>query len=161
MEKINTEILVSSLLLCGFDRVDPFLYTFVLGKLNIDNKNMKIFEFEDKELTETFKSYVNYDGVVFTLKEGIDLDTSIIHTKNHVWPLKNVLQTNRKLLEYLQQLDFIEIISKKLYNIGEYESISEEKFNYLFSNKEKQMINMLETKEGHIETKIKVKEIVN
>ena len=38
MEKINTEILVSSLFSIGFDKVDVALFTYTLWQLSIDNK---------------------------------------------------------------------------------------------------------------------------
>ena len=37
MEKINSEILISTLFLIGFDRVDSLLFKYALGKLSIDN----------------------------------------------------------------------------------------------------------------------------
>ena len=47
MEKINTEILVSSLFVIGFDKVDALLYTYTLGQLSLDNQKLQLFEFED------------------------------------------------------------------------------------------------------------------
>ena len=45
MERINTEILVSSLLVSGFDKVDSCLYTLILGLLGHQNVDMMQFEF--------------------------------------------------------------------------------------------------------------------
>ena len=70
MEKINTEILVSSLFTIGFDKVDPLLYTYTLGQLSIDNQKLQLFEFEDSETSQKFNDYVNYDGIIFKLKDG-------------------------------------------------------------------------------------------
>ncbi len=39
MEKINTEILVSSLFTIGFDKVDALLYTYTLGQLSLIIRN--------------------------------------------------------------------------------------------------------------------------
>ena len=43
MEKINTEILVSSLFKLGFDKVDSILFTYTLAKITIDG----VFSFEE------------------------------------------------------------------------------------------------------------------
>ena len=48
MEKINTEILVSSLFKIGFDKVDSLLYTNTLGKLSIDNQKSQLFHLNKK-----------------------------------------------------------------------------------------------------------------
>ena len=68
MEKINTEILVSSLFSIGFDKVDAVLFTYTLGQLSIDNKQLQLFEFEDSETHQIFNKYLDYDGIVFKLK---------------------------------------------------------------------------------------------
>lgn len=41
MEKINSEILISTLFLIGFDRVDSLLFKYTLGKLSVDNIEKK------------------------------------------------------------------------------------------------------------------------
>ena len=64
MEKINTEILVSSLFTIGFDKVDAVLFTYTLGQLSIDNQQLQLFEFEDSEIHQMFNKYVDYDGIV-------------------------------------------------------------------------------------------------
>lgn len=43
MEKINSEILISTLFLIGFDRVDSLLFKYVLGKLSIDNIKKRFY----------------------------------------------------------------------------------------------------------------------
>ena len=52
MEKINSEILISTLFLIGFDRVDSLLFKYVLGKLSIDNIEKKILYLKMKNLVE-------------------------------------------------------------------------------------------------------------
>ena len=47
MEKINTESLISSLFILGFDQVDSVLFTYTLGKLSLDDKE-KQFYFEEQ-----------------------------------------------------------------------------------------------------------------
>ena len=100
MEKINTEILVSSLFTIGFDKVDPLLYTYTLGQLSIDNQKLQLFEFEDSETSQKFNDYVNYDGIIFKLKDGVTLETNVSHVENHVWPLGKALHTNKKSILY-------------------------------------------------------------
>ena len=49
MEKIDSEIIISSLFLMGFNQVDSLLYTYTLGKITTDNIFEETFEFKDKE----------------------------------------------------------------------------------------------------------------
>lgn len=41
MEKITTEVLLTTLFEYGFDKVDPVLFTLVLGKASIDDAKKK------------------------------------------------------------------------------------------------------------------------
>lgn len=159
MEMINTEILVSSLLVLGFDVVDAHLFTYVLAQLTIDNRNTKVFEFKDRPTSQTFNTYINYDGIVFSIKDGFNLDTNISLTKNYTLPLKKVLHTNRRLLQYLQQLDFEQIVLRKLSSMGGFELITKEKYNYLFSSKEKELLEKIYSKKDHKDIRIRTKEI--
>ena len=45
MEKINSEMIISSLFVIGFDKVDPLLYAYTLGQLSIYNRQLQLFEF--------------------------------------------------------------------------------------------------------------------
>lgn len=132
MEKINTEILVSSLFSIGFDKVDSVLFTYILGKLSFDNQKLKLFEFEDSATHQIFNKYVDYDGFVFKLKDGITLDTMASYNDESFYPLKKLLNTNRKLIEYLSQLDYSEIVLKKLefYGIENKEQLNDLMFSY-------------------------------
>ena len=112
MEKINTEILVSSLFAIGFDKVDALLYTYTLGQLSIDNQQLQLFEFEDEETHQIFNKYVDYDGIIFKLKDGITLDTMASYNDEKFYPLRKMLNTNSRLIEYLSGLDFRKIIIK-------------------------------------------------
>lgn len=134
MEKINTEILVSSLFSIGFDKVDAALFTYTLRQLSIDNKQLQLFEFEDSETHPIFNKYVDYDGIVFKLKDGITLDTMASYNDEKFYPLRKMLNTNKKLIEYLSGLDFSGIVLKKAesYGIQNIEQIDESRF----SNKE-------------------------
>lgn len=118
MININSEMLVSSLFVLGFDSVDSMLFTYTLGKLSLDNHKLNLFEFKDDLTTNTFNKYVDYNGITFKLKEGYSLDTNVSPIEGHNFPLRYALQTNKKLLEYLQNIDFKEIVSKKISTIG-------------------------------------------
>ncbi len=137
MEKINTEILVSSLFTIGFDKVDALLYTYTLGQLSIDNQKLQLFEFEDSEPSQKFNDYVDYDGTIFKLKDGVTLETNVSPVANHVWPLGKALHTDKKLIEYLGSLNFANIVQKKARIIG-LESLQEKE--KLFSSKEKEIL---------------------
>ena len=141
MEKINTEVLVSSLFSIGFDKVDNVLFTYTLGQLSIDNQQLQLFEFEDSETHQLFNKYVDYDGIVFKLKDEITLDTMVSYNNEKFYPLKKMLNTNKKLIEYLSQLDFSEIVLKKakLYGMQNIEQIDK----YRFSNKELEIFQQL------------------
>ena len=130
METINTEIVVSSLFNVGFDKVDPALFVFVLAKLSMDDKN-QLFSFDDQKASITFDKYVDYDGVVFKLKDGFQIDTNVSHVEGFVLPLGKALITNRYLIKYLQNLDFSEIILKKaeIYGVQSIEDIDESRFS--------------------------------
>ena len=149
MEKINTEILVSSLFIMGFDKVDDALFTYTLGQLSIDNKQLQLFEFEDSETHQLFNKYVDYDGIVFKLKVGITLGTMASYNGGKFYPLRKMLNTSKKLIEYLSQLDFSGIVLKKAesYGIQNIEQIDESRF----SNKEIDILKKLEKKYIHEE----------
>ena len=137
MEKINTEILVSSLFAIGFDKVDALLYTYTLGQLSIDNQQLQLFEFEDEETHQIFNKYVDYDGIIFKLKDGITLDTMASYNDEKFYPLRKMLNTNSRLIEYLSGLDFRKIIIKKIEALGVDRLDS---FDLLFSNREKEIM---------------------
>ena len=137
MDIINSEIVVSSLFVAGFDKVDVFLYTYTLSQLSIDNRKTKLFSFEDTALSQTFNKYFDYNGIVFILKDGYSLDSNIFNREGYNLPLRKVLHVNKKLIDYLNNLDFVPIIAKKIEDIG-IENI--EKLEYLFSSKEKKII---------------------
>ena len=141
MEKINTEILVSSLFTIGFDKVDALLYTYTLGQISIDNQKLQLFEFEDSETGEKFNEYVDYDGFIFKLKDGITLDTMVSYNNETFYPLRKMLNTNKKLIEHLSQLDFSEIVLKKAEAYGIQSTGNIE--SSLFSEKEKDILRLL------------------
>lgn len=142
MEKISTEAIVSSLFVLGFDKVDSLLYTYLLGKLTIDNHRLSLFEFEEKPFSELFIKYVDYDNSVFKIKDGYTLDTNVSPIEDYNWTLRDLFSRNCELIEYLNNLDFSEIVAKKLesYNIARQDDIEQK-----FSTKEITLIEQLNT----------------
>ena len=132
MEKINTEMLVSSLFNIGFDKVDSVLFSYVLGQLAIDNQELKIFEFEDSDVHQIFDKYVDFDGIAFKLKDGITLDSMVSYNGKKFYPLSKLLNTSRVLTQYLSQLDFSDIVLKKAktYGAEKLEQIDESRFSH-------------------------------
>lgn len=137
MKIINTEALVSSLFVIGFDRIDSILYTYTLGALTIDNQKTNMFQFENKELSSTFNKYVDSSSWGFKLKEGYTLDTNISTIKDYNWTLRDLFNKNKDLIEYLRNFDFSKIITKKVELCG-IENVSQ--LDTRFSNKEIELI---------------------
>ena len=96
----------------------------------MDDKN-QLFSFDDQKASITFDKYVDYDGVVFKLKDGFQIDTNVSHVEGFVLPLGKALITNRYLIKYLQNLDFREIVLKKaeIYGVQSIEDIDESRFS--------------------------------
>ena len=140
MVKINSEIIISSLFMLGFDQVDSLLFTYTLEKMTTANTQLKLFEFIDEKTSQIFNKYIEYDGSKFKFREGYDLNTIVLY-RNIELPLYKVLNINgilnNVLIEYLKTLDFKEIIIKKIMalvtdRIDDYEE--------LFCDKEKEII---------------------
>lgn len=142
METINTEIVVGSLFQLGFDKVDGFLFEFVLTQLIIDNNKTDMFKFKDIMTTDFFNKYVYFNGIVFKLKDEITLDTMVSYNNEKYYPLGKMLNTNKKLIEYLSQLDYSEIVLKKaeIYGVYDINKIDER----LFSKKEIEILAKLQ-----------------
>lgn len=138
METINTEVLITSLFRVGFDRVDGLLFTYTLGAMRQDEDGRKNFHFEDRKTSDWFNQYVELKDGVFSLKEGYSLDALVESPSNVKVPLCYLVQTNRKLTEYLSTFDFSRIISKKLLVLG---ANSVEDYPNSYSELEKELIN--------------------
>lgn len=138
MEKINTEDIITALLLAGFDKVDSTLITFTLGYISLNNGSLRDFEFKAEKLSWTFNDFVVSEQGAYRLKDGFDLDTNVSPVKEREIPLRRILHTNRKLLSYIESLDFTPILTRKIEAIG-YDRISS--FESLFCDKEKQIIS--------------------
>lgn len=135
MEKITTEIFLTTLFEYGFEKVDPVLFTYTLGKACIDDANKHEFDFRfDLPLT---KSIVR-DGIMYKLSDEVDKDLWFHY------------HSNEKLLKYLTSLNFEEIITKKLEGYG-YNKMNcilgtEKVDENLFSQKELEMIDLIANK---------------
>lgn len=134
MEKISTEILVSALFNLGFDIVDPVLFTYTLGKISIEDKQQQ-FSFVEETPSIGFNKYVDSSGIAFKIKDGYTLETDVSPINSGIRiPVKKTLFSSRKLLEFLTEINFNEIVLKKAaaYGVNSYGSINPE----LFSKKE-------------------------
>jgi hypothetical protein len=118
MELICTEEIISSLLIIGFESVDSLLYTYTLGELTINREAKHNFKYVDAGLSDEFSRYISYDGMKFQLKDGLELGTEVkVEGLDRPLPLIRRLRANKELVKYLNDLDFSEIISKKLGDI--------------------------------------------
>lgn len=132
MYNISTEDIVKSLFAMGFEKVDTVLFGLVIATTKFEGNG---FKFSDLPFTQIFLKYMNYDGVIFTFKEGVTLDTEITISKNHSWTIRRLFIHNT-LINYLSTLDFKDIVLRKIKYLGE-EKLEE--FDYLFSEKEKKL----------------------
>ena len=133
MEKITTEIFLTTLFKFGFDRVDPILLTYMLSKTTIDNINKKEFDFQlDIPMS---KAITKEKGPVYRLSDEINKEKRF---KYH---------TSEKLLEYFKTLNIEEIVSMKLDVYGY------KKDDYIFGRK-KIVENQFSEKELDIATSI-------
>lgn len=133
MEKITTEIFLTTLFKFGFDRVDPILLTYMLSKTTIDNINKKEFDFQlDIQMS---KAITKEKGPVYRLSDEINKEKWF---KYH---------TSEKLLEYFKTLNIEEIVSMKLDVYGY------KKDDYIFGRK-KIVENQFSEKELDIATSI-------
>lgn len=130
MEKINTEVVVSSLFNIGFDKVDCVLFALIMARIAIDDKN-NFFDFNYQKTSYIFNKYVDYDGHIFKLKDGFSIDTNVSQVERFERTLGKTLITNPNLIEYLNNLDFSEIVLKKveLYGIQSIDEVDETKFS--------------------------------
>ena len=130
MYNISTEDIVKALFAMGFEKVDTVLFGLVLSTSKFEENG---FKFSDLPLTQIFLRYMDYNGYVFTFKEGVTLDTEMPISKSYGWTLRRLFNHNR-LINYLSTLDFEDIVLRKIEYLGE-ETLEE--FDYLFSEKEK------------------------
>lgn len=165
--RVNTEALVSALLLLGFDKIDALLYTYVLGSLkstyNNERKNM-MYEFDffvDDSLSRVMSNCIKPNPtMVIELKDGIDLDTDVsrfCNLKDDTISLGEYIDNsnNRLLATFIEgRLNIEEIVCFKVRRLG-IENINN--FASLFSIKEKEIIERkMNIKVGNQKKKIKL-----
>ena len=134
MEEINTEILLTTMFKYGFDRIDPILFTYTLGKVFSNDEGITLEFPMDEPISASFFAHVTKEGEVYKLKE----------------PQENMerwyrLHSNDTLYNYLDTLDFKRIIQRKVekLNIKNEESLIN---NPLFSQKEIDIIKTTNNK---------------
>ena len=140
MEKINSENIISALFLLGFDKVDVLLYMCMLAKLTLDNQVEERFTLEDEDFSFIFCQNIEFDGKVLKIKGNEGLDTTVMVTDGKPYSLRRMLKCNEKLMEQMKNLDFEEIIRRKINIIGEDKVYIYRDF---FSSKEIDIINKI------------------
>ena len=138
MEKINSENIISALFLLGFDKVDVLLYMCMLAKLTLDNQVEERFTLEDEDFSFIFCQNIEFDGKVLKIKGNEGLDTTVMVTDGKPYSLRRMLKCNEKLMEQMKNLDFEEIIRRKINIMGEDKVYIYSEF---FSSKEIDIIN--------------------
>lgn len=138
MEKINSEHIISALFLLGFDKVDVLLYMCVLAKLTLDNQIEERFTLEDEDFSFLFCQNIEFNGKVLKIKGNEGLDTTVMVIAGKPYSLRRMLKRNEKLMEQMRQLDFEEIIRRKINIMGEDKVYIYREF---FSSKEIDIIN--------------------
>ncbi len=145
MEKISFEMLISTLFNLGFDKVDPILFTYMLGKLSIENENHQ-FVYEQQNTSVGFNKYVDCTNSVIKIKDGYTLDTNVCLSYSVIIPVGKTFFSNKKLLDYLESLDYSEIVLKKAeaYGITSDDQIPLD----FFSNKEIDILRTLQVNQN-------------
>ena len=138
MEKINSENIISALFLLGFDKVDVLLYMCMLANLTLDNQVEERFTLEDEDFSFIFCQNIEFDGKVLKIKGNEGLDTTVMVTDGKPYSLRRMLKCNEKLMEQMKNLDFEEIIRRKINIMGEDKVYIYREF---FSSKEIDIIN--------------------
>ena len=119
MEKINSEMFISSLFVLGFDRIDDLFFDFTMTQLLKDNAELKLFSLnEDCEISDIFENFVEFNGSIFKFKNGYTLDTMVYLDDDTCLPLCDLLKTNDVLINYLSDLDYKSIVLKKVKTMG-------------------------------------------
>lgn len=145
MEKISFEMLVSSLFDLGFDKIDPVLFTYILGKLSIADTNHQ-FIYETKDTSVCFNRYVDCSGVAIKIRDGYTLDTNVCLSDSVIIPVGKTFFSNKKLLDYLESLDYSEIVLKKAEAYG---ITSDDQMPLdFFSNKEIDILRTLQVNQN-------------
>ena len=168
--KARTENILSSLFILGYDKIDAYMYTTILGKLNSEcNKDDVIIyrpmgeqeyycelEYkEDKKLSDAFLSCIDNHYGGYKLKDENSMNTNVapfLGLNGVDYSFKNyICSTNNKLLaNYInKKINMEEIIVKK---INAYGVANIKNYPDLFCNKEKEiMYRMFGIEQMHME----------
>lgn len=112
--KISSEDIIKTLFALGFKEVSCIMFTFVLGKISSEDRNIK---FEDKPLSNIFNKYIYYDGISYKINPMYDLNTIIYSHDNYIFSLFDFLSSNKSLLQILENLKYDEIIPKEYHKL--------------------------------------------
>lgn len=110
----------------------------VLAKLTLNNQIEEQFTLEDEDFSSLFCQNIEFDGNVFKIKGNEGLDTTVMVIDGKPYSLRRMLKCNEKLMEQMRQLDFEEIIRRKINIMGEDKVYIYRDF---FSSKEIDIIN--------------------
>ena len=123
MEKITTEVFLTTMFEYGFDEIDPILFTLTLGSIACNDIGRNFELSFDETLSNSFKFHVIKVNGVYKLKE-----------KQEDMERWYRYHSNNTLYKYLDNVDFKEIIKRKIkaLNIKKTDIIK----NPLFSQKE-------------------------
>lgn len=124
MEKFNAEILITSLIAMGFERVDSVLFTLTLGMIFANQRKSKVekYEFEEKEFSNQFKTIFCINNGGYQLREGMDLHSNISPCSKFNYSVYEFLTAKARrvdFIDYLLTIDFEEIVLKKLKMLGD------------------------------------------
>ncbi len=142
MELMTTGNLISALFIYGFEEVDHLLYAFTLERiayLTAKDKNFKILYFEP---LDTRLKYFCYDNLYHKFRLN----------KNNKDAVEVILKVGDKTLEYLNNIDFHEIMEKKMKALGI--TKDEVSNSFYFCKKEKEIIDSLYDKKEKVIDKI-------
>lgn len=138
MEFINTEKIVSSLLGIGFEQVDGILFTIVLEKIILEQRNSFNFDSSDNNYSNFFNTYIEQKDSIYRIKNEYNYSSNV-STDEHYISLQSSLKYQcDKLTKYLESLDFKDIVIKKINMLG-IEQIN--KYPSLLSTKEKIIVS--------------------
>ena len=135
MEKICLENILSGLMFIGFDKVDSLLLSYTTD--SILKSDMYHFVLEDDTIP-TLYNHIEFSDGVYKFFDDENLESDI-KLKNLKVPMKTflALHSSKKIIECLKNIDYKNIILKKISSIG-LDNLND--MNYLFSSKEKEVI---------------------
>lgn len=139
MEKITDEVIVSSLFMCGYDAVDPYLYFYVLNKIFNNAEYHNLFEYTNESAKNIyFSNIVECKNGVFKIKDKSEITgLPISFNKNEEYnnPV-DFLPRSNALIQLILNLNVREIVRSKLAYYG---TSSYYEYDSCFSSMEKEI----------------------